>query len=130
MPMPEAYEIKGKENPYIGKEDNFQKTFARFMWLAYPEVLWFHCPNGGSRNVLEGAKFKAMGVLPGVSDVLILEPKKGFNGLIIELKVSKGKLQKTQEHFLNKATLRGYKCAVCYNMDSAISTIKKYFNEN
>lgn len=118
--------VRGKEAPYKGKEDNFQIAAAKFLNVTYPDLLWFHCPNGGSRNKFEAYKFKSMGVLPGVSDVIILKPNQKFSGLIIELKAAKGTLQKTQEIFLNKATNNGFKCVVCYNMESVIKTVKEY----
>jgi hypothetical protein len=33
---------------------------------AVPGLVYFHVPNGGSRGKIEAAKFKAMGVRPGV----------------------------------------------------------------
>jgi len=31
--------------------------------------LLFHVPNGGSRNKIEAAKFKGMGLIPGIPDL-------------------------------------------------------------
>lgn len=40
--------------------------------LAKPNVLWFHCPNGEYRNKRTAAKLKAMGVRPGVADLIFV----------------------------------------------------------
>jgi hypothetical protein len=37
-----------------------------------PGVIWWHTPNGGSRDVREGARLKQIGVKAGVHDILIL----------------------------------------------------------
>lgn len=37
-----------------------------------PHVVYFHVPNGGSRNAAEGARFKAIGVKAGVPDLMFL----------------------------------------------------------
>src|SRR5262245_29772108 len=38
-------------------------------WCVRPDVLFWHTPNGGYRDDREAAKLKAMGVMPGVSDL-------------------------------------------------------------
>jgi hypothetical protein len=35
-----------------------------------PGLVWWHTPNGGSRNEIEGAIFKAIGVRVGVADLI------------------------------------------------------------
>tara|TARA_R110000851_G_scaffold332337_1_gene508162 strand:- start:4515 stop:4850 length:336 start_codon:yes stop_codon:yes gene_type:complete len=69
-----------------------------YMWFhnKYPNLrgLLFHVPNGGSRSKREGAKFKAMGVYPGVSDFLFIYDNKLY---CIELKIQKGKQSKVQK---------------------------------
>lgn len=120
------YEILGKDKPYKGKEDNLQIALARWLKMTYPNLLWFHTPNGGSRNAFEAYKFKSMGVLPGVSDIIIFEKKQDYSGLIIELKVKGGRLQQTQRLFLNEAAEKGFKCVVCYSFESTQKEVKNY----
>lgn len=48
-------------------------TLLRF--AAKPRVVFFHCPNGEPRSARTGAKLKAMGVLPGVADVILIGPR-------------------------------------------------------
>ena len=88
--------ILGKEKPYQAGEDYFQKAVARFIWFKYPKLIWFHTPNGGFRNGKEAAKFKDMGVRSGVSDLIFLESRMNYNGLIIELKTKKNEITKNQ----------------------------------
>ena len=84
--------------------------------FAKPGVIYFHCANGGYRNPREAARFKAMGVLPGVSDIIISMPggKMGF----LELKAGKGKITKAQNNFLNAVATNGHWAICCMDMSS------------
>jgi len=84
-------------------EDDLHIAVARTLdRLMPPEVFWFHCPNGGTRNVIEAVQFKRRGVKPGIPDLLFIY-RGNLNG--IELKSDKGKLSDSQRHtqFLMRA---------------------------
>lgn len=125
--------VIGKERPYRGKEDFLQMNLTTWIKLMYKDALFFHVPNGGKRNAIEAAKFKRMGVLAGVSDLILLEPRQGYSGLIIELKTKyKGKygvVADSQEKFLIKASRRNFKVAVCYSFEAAKDLINDYFSK-
>ena len=83
-------------------EDQLQVQCITWFKLQYPKFekrIW-HPANGGSRNLREATKFKRMGVLPGVCDIIITIPRKGYSGLFCELKVANRKLTKHQEEFI------------------------------
>lgn len=120
--------ILGKDKPYGGKEDDLQIAVINMLWLQFKKYIWYHVPNGGKRNAIEAAKFKKMGVMAGVSDVILDEAKGGYHGLRIELKTKNGKLSESQMNFLNKATDKGYLCAVVYSFDAARELIENYLN--
>lgn len=61
--------------------------------------LIFSVPNGGSRNVVEAKNLKATGLMPGVSDLIVLIDNKV---LFIELKTKKGIQSEKQKEFENK----------------------------
>jgi hypothetical protein len=116
----------GQYQPYIGSEDNFQKAVARY--LDAKGVLWFHCPNGGHRNVAEAAKLKAMGVKAGVPDVLIFQPQKGYHGFAIELKVAKNKRTEHQMEMQELFMSHNWKVITSYSLDEVITEIDNYFS--
>jgi len=116
----------GQYQPYIGSEDNFQKSVARY--LDSKGVLWFHCPNGGHRNVAEAAKLKAMGVKSGVPDVLIFQHQKGYHGFAIELKVGKNTCTDNQKEMQRHLMAHNWKVIVSYSLDHAIAEIDNYFS--
>jgi hypothetical protein len=116
----------GQYQPYIGSEDNFQKAVARY--LDIKGVFWFHCPNGGSRNKAEAAKLKSMGVKAGVPDVLIFEPRKGYYGFAIELKVAKNKRSDHQMEMQEIFMSHNWKVITSYSLDEVIAEIDNYFS--
>lgn len=106
-----------------GKEDSLQIAVATYLKLQYPHALWWHTPNGGSRNAIEAAKLKRMGVLAGVPDIVIVY----YSDMIcLELKIKPNKQTDTQKEFEKKITAYGHPYAVCYNIDEAKEFIDKY----
>lgn len=109
---------------------------ALFQWAQlninkYPELeLLFHIPNGGKRNVREGARLKREGVKAGVPDIQLPIPRGMYYGLWVEMKSDKGKLSKNQEIWISKLRNIGHYVTVCYNWEEAKNEIEKYLNRN
>ena len=118
-----------KPNPdfkkYVGTEDNFQKAVARY--LDTIGAFWFHCPNGGSRNAIEASKLKAMGVKAGIPDCLILDQRKGYSGLAIELKVGYNKPSEHQLSIFDKLVAANWMVCVSWSLDEVIEMIDFYY---
>lgn len=97
-----------------GPEDALQKQVATFLNISCPDLLWFHPPNGGFRNVREAAKLKAMGVKAGVADLAITLPD--GRSAFIELKAGKGALSPSQKEFRDTCERLGIPYAVCWSL--------------
>lgn len=103
-----------------------------FSWAAlnlgrWPELeLMHHIPNGGKRTKTEAARFKAMGVKRGVSDIFLPVARGGFHGLYIELKAKDGKVDATQKEWIEAVRKQGYFGAVCYGGAVAAELIQRY----
>ncbi len=98
-------------------------------WNAsrFPQLrLLFHIPNGGSRSKSEGAKFKGMGVKPGVPDLFLPVPRPPYHGLFIEMKSAHGRVLEPQKGWLIALSNAGYKAVVCYGARQAINEIENY----
>ena len=110
-------------------EDQLQTACVRWWDYAHPGISWalFHVPNGGKRNAKEAARFKAMGVRPGVPDLLLILPRGGYSFLAVELKAGRNK-QTERQVFYQAAieTASKGKYAVVRSLDEFIDTIEDY----
>lgn len=104
-------------------EDSLQITIADWLRVKYPDLLWWHTPNGGSRNKIEAVKLKRLGVTPGVPDIFIPSSNHGF---FCELKAGKNKPTQTQTEMMQKLNDLGYYCCVCYSLDEFIKEWENY----
>jgi hypothetical protein len=78
------------------EEQDFHKSVAQYLTLAMPlDAVWTTFPAGGGGKV-RGAHLKAMGLRPGVADVLWWWA--GYHGAV-ELKARKGVLADSQKLF-------------------------------
>lgn len=114
-----------KNRKYEGSEDEFQKSVA--IYLNSKGALWFHPPNGGTRNIIEATKLKAMGVKAGVPDCLIFNKRRGYAGLAIELKVKYNKPSELQVAFMERLQGEGWRCLVSNSLDEVCDMIDWYF---
>lgn len=124
-----------KFEPYQGKEDDLQKTLMRYVRMQYPErdYLYCHVPNGGSRSHKSGALMKALGLRPGMPDLMFFtsRPRPGlksarYNGLAIELKVGKNKKTASQMTVHALLMAQGWLVHTTYSLDEAIYLIDQY----
>lgn len=84
-------------------------------------IYWATNNNSASRSA--GGRNKAMGVLPGVPDLIFSYEDKIY---FLELKSIGGKLTKAQKQFLATMKERGHATAVAIGCYSAISIIKSW----
>lgn len=109
-------------------EDRIQQEC--FLWFhnTYPQYrgLLFHPANGGSRNSREGAKFKSMGVVAGVADLLFI-----FKNTIwaIELKTETGTQSQKQKEWEDAIWVQGIDYCIVRNLKEFQSVIEKIICE-
>jgi len=119
---------------YKGTEDNFQISLATV--LDSMGVLWFHPANerqlsirinkAGKAYSPLGSKLKRKGVKSGVPDVIILEARGVYHGLMLELKVKPNKITPNQTKWISELNKRNYLSIVTYSLDESIEIVKKY----
>lgn len=85
-------------------------------------------PNGGNRNPREGARLKAEGVKPGVSDLLLPLRRGGFGGLWLEMKAPGKKPTPEQREWLARMGDAGYCATWCDDWAKAAQTITAYLD--
>lgn len=109
-------------------EDNLQIACVNWFRLQYPKRVIYAVPNGGKRSKAEAGRFKAMGVLAGVSDLCIPEPMNEFHGLYIELKDGLDKYATpSQREFIEKMNQRNYCAKVAKTFKEFVAVVKNYF---
>lgn len=113
--------------------------WARMMSTATPALGWlFAVPNGaklpyrknakGQRFSPEAMKLKAEGLTPGVPDLFLPFPARGYHGFFIELKAP-GKMKEVrpgQVEFMAWAESVGYLCQVHDSFESAKEALEWY----
>jgi hypothetical protein len=110
----------------MASNDKFSEEYLQslcYQWFhnTYPALrgLLFHIPNGGNRSVREGAKFKAMGVVPGVPDLLLCVPcGMAWHALFIEMKAQGGKLSPAQVKEQPRLRSAGYAVETIDSIDA------------
>jgi hypothetical protein len=110
------------------KEIDLHKLLVKAIQAKYPDLLFWHTPNGGKRNPREGAKLKAMGTKAGVPDLFFPVPTGKHNGLFIELKGPKGRLSDHQKIMMENLSEQGYMCEVASELERAMDLIEDYLN--
>jgi hypothetical protein len=112
------------------KSDTPTETYEQVKiatWLSKKNILFYHVPNGGYRNPIEGAKFKRMGVKAGVPDICLPIARQGYHGCYVEVKRQKGGvLSDNQQHWLSELAKEGYYVFVANGADEFIEKIENY----
>jgi hypothetical protein len=114
-------------NKYLTKEDQFQNAVMQYFKMQYPDAFVIHCPNEGKRTPFERFKFKKLGGVAGVPDVLCFDSKGDYNGLAIELKIKPNKPTENQQKCLKTLENKNWKTVVSYDFDECKQIIDEYF---
>ena len=67
-----------------------------------------------------------MGVVAGISDLILLARSGPYSGLCLELKRKPNKLTAEQREFFDYVETQGYKTAVAYTLEEAQAVITHY----
>lgn len=106
---------------------------ALFLWRAkhvgrLPVLRWLHAINNqGHGDEVRGARNKAVGVTPGVSDVFLPVTCRQYAGLYIEMKKTKGGTASgVQKEFIQYADSQGYRCVIAHGYREAVAAVLDY----
>lgn len=86
----------------------------------------FHVPNGENRSAITGARLKRMGVVPGVTDFILIWPARNVG--FIEVKKPGEKLtpKDNQEVFMNLLIDNGHRYAMCNSLETMNDILKAW----
>jgi hypothetical protein len=120
-----------RKNPYekyLSKEDKLQNQVMYYLKMKYPKALSIHVPNEGKRSPFERFKFKYLGGVAGVPDVLVFSKNVNKCGLAIELKVGYNKPTENQKKVLEALKMANWEAQWVNTLDDATELIDNYFN--
>lgn len=112
-------------------ESQIQKGFVKWFRERYKEIepLFFAVSNGGVRNVWTAKILKDEGVRAGVSDLILLIPKHGYAGLLMETKTPDGKQSDSQKVFEKLAKKFRYKYVIVRNQQDFQNLMMWYIED-
>lgn len=111
----------------VASESDEQIALFKWLRLAFPTLIAYHCPNGGKRSLRTAVRLKKEGVTTGIPDVIIDKRSGPYAGMRIELKRRKGgTLSEEQKDMIARLREEGYYVVVCKGWDSARDEVLKY----
>lgn len=117
---------------YSEEEHHLQCECVRYFNLRYPHLKGrlFAVPNGGRRDAITGAKLKAEGVVPGVSDLILLKSNRHYGALLIEMKKRNGKQSESQKQWEKLVTAeKEFKYVKCHSFDEFKYEVDDFLSE-
>ncbi len=107
------------------KEHQVQTAVIQLLrFQGVPGLFWFHPANEGRRAPRTGAFLKKMGMLAGVSDLVIVRP--GGRVCFLELKSPTGETQPNQITFGEVCEANGAPYAVAHSSEEAATILHQW----
>jgi hypothetical protein len=107
------------------EEELIQRAIIqRWRLLGTTGSIVAHIPNGGLRSKATAARMKAMGVLPGMMDLLCGSIDCGL--FLMEIKAKRGRLSSEQKNIQQMLQAMGVPVFVCDSLDKAIVVLETY----
>ena len=120
-------------------EKSEHRQICRYLRIQHPDVIFNTDLSGIKLNQGQAIAVKELRSSNGFPDITILEARKGFNGLFIELKrtgeviykkdgTPKTDHLKQQELMISNLKKRGYEACFCIGFEEAKNKIDWYFS--
>ena len=114
----------------LNEEHFMQCAEVRYMRAKHPDLshIFFSVPNGTNRTSQQTQWLKDEGLVPGVSDMILLKPNSLHGYLCIENKTPKGRQSPEQVLFQEAVERNGGKYIVIRSLDEFMKAIEQYLN--
>ncbi len=111
-------------------EHDLQCAEVRYIRGAHPDLsgVFFSVPNGTNRTGKQTNWLKEEGLLPGVSDMLLLHRTSQYAFLCIENKTKTGRQSPEQKVFQFEVERHGGKYIIIRSIDEFMTAIENYLN--
>jgi len=101
-------------------ETDIHKAIIEWLRVVLPDALVHHSPNegvrGGKAGMIDGARKKAMGQMPGWPDIEVMLWS-NIGPVFFEVKTVRGVVSKEQGAVLTRLRDLGYRVAVVHSID-------------
>ena len=98
-----------------------ERVWALYEAYGEPDAVMFHIENEGIRGPRERAKFKRMGGVAGVPDLLCMARGRAF---FLELKRAKGRVSDAQFELAARCVKHGVSTLFAYSLDQAVAMLQ------
>lgn len=115
------YKVAAK---YLHAEELFQAALCAWLNAYRPGVQAIHPKNEGKEGHVGQAKKRLMGVLEGVSDLLLQAP--GLPAFYLELKRRPNRATPAQRAFLEAQAAMGNKASIAYDLGTALALVGEW----
>src|SRR5512139_1200800 len=105
----------------LSEEQIHKQVVAELRVRAKPDVVFWHTPNDAKRTPGNANRLKAMGMVPGVPDLILCRNGETF---FLEIKSAKGRLSDNQEHFHARLAATGFNVAVQHSVEACTWFLK------
>ena len=107
-----------------GPEELLHRSVIEWLGWVKPNCLYFHPYNGAYMSKATAGKGKALGVLPGVADLVFVLP--GGRVRFIELKAPKGVLNDSQKAFRDNVRDLGCRYTVARSIEDVSQILEAW----
>lgn len=130
LAMQEKGMCKKERKKSLNEEHYMQCSQVRYMRAKHPDLshVFFAVPNGQKRTARQTSWLKEEGMVPGVSDMILLKPNSLHGYLCIENKSASGHQSTEQVLFQEAVEKNGGKYALVRSLDEFIHVIEQYLN--
>jgi hypothetical protein len=105
-------------------EQQLQRAIVEHLrWRAQLKVWWCHLANGGWRSPTEAKIFKALGVVAGAPDLLIVADGRAY---FLELKAPRGRISAAQHKCHEALRAAGASVAIASDIDKALGLLERW----
>lgn len=115
---------RGSRHPQEASEWDIHTSVVQHLRLrGRKDMVWWHTPNEGERGASECAYLKALGMLPGVPDLLLVADGKLY---ALEIKTKHGHVSADQRAVMDALAAAGAATAVARGIDDAVGCLDRW----
>jgi len=133
--------LPSKKKRRARTEESLQMALSKYIMLKYPDVIFTAEASGVRTSYVDAAKLKMMRSHGAHADMIILEPRGTYAGLIMELKrqgkkpyrqdgtLSRNQHIQAQANMLERLIKKGYYSRFAVGLDEGMQIIDEYMNQ-